>query len=1245
MAIPVVCQCGQKFNARDSLAGRTVQCPKCSSPLVIQSLTHERLAADDQSETENDPLKRAPPQHEPLPPMQAPRGSSRLRLAFALGVLLVGLSIGGAFLFWPGEDVPTLGSGDDSDSGTNANNASNDPTNVPRNDTSRLPPGAAEVEASLSNLRQIVAAIKESRDANGVMPKPFSIDDSGKPLLSWRVHVLPFLPGTSDERKQYSALFERFKLNEPWDSEHNKPLASAIPDIYKTPGSSGPSEKTCYLLPHGRRTAFPGTQEVTPDRLVDGPTRTVAVMEVAEERAVVWTQPVDYKVDLSNPTNSLAIRGGYLVAFVSGEATKITKSIEPELLAALYLRDGITELYDEHPNHVALRGLQTFKVKPPKQPEPPPPQFVASVDNTPEPAPPDPPKPKPAAQPTPSKPAPQKPIRNKTGVVSSATAIADVRGDFVPNNNGHADRHGGGKWHYLASRSSNPATGGAQVVQMTWDSKYNGYEKPPGTDDGKPNWPVISRSAQALYLSPGPADGAPFPVLRWTSGFDGEVKIRGHFTIAFMNKGDGVTVYVYVDGEERFKKPMAWDNRSGVAFDFNVAVRPGSMVDFVVGQDGPGPGASFNGDGTVLSAVIEPFVNNPSTSPAPAKPPMQVAKQVAPGSQIWQSKTDDFLPYCVDASRDGRYFAAACTGPGTKNLAAGFGALIDAKTGKLVRRFVGHARGVSSVAMTVDGRRLLTGSWDNTAKVWDLETGKDLHTFKRHEWPVLTIAVSPDGKRAISASDGIRYWDIQTGELIYESRQIWATPYWSVIFAPDGNHAFAGNGNGIVEYWDLKNKKLVRKFEGPGRIKCVRVSPDGRLVVAAATDNPIVRLWSVETGKLIHELRGHKSGVSSVAFSPCGKMIVTGGGQLKSGTGIYSDTTDRSIRVWDVESGLQLTEFNPHASFITGIAFALDGKSFAFTGGDKSVRLVSAPEPPAATAKPPITRPSLLRTWSSADGKFSVEAEVLTATSSHVRLKKKDGSELTVPLANLSEPDRAYARDFVIIEKYKDLKINRPEPDKMIDERQSLDNIKEIILAQLRYEDHHKTLPPGYTTSPDGRALLSWRVHILPFLGEPGSPEQQEFKKLYEEFDLSARWNSDHNLRLVKRMPAVYQVVESFGNVGLTHYLAPRGTNTVFPGKLATTLGELRDGVSNSVAVLEVGHHRAIVWTQPADYDIKPGDLNLKRGMTAFRKGGFLIGLTDASAHKVSESISNEDLLGIFLTNDGKFWNPGFQAK
>lgn len=96
-------------------------------------------------------------------------------------------------------------------------------------------------------------------------------------------------------------------------------------------------------------------------------------------------------------------------------------------------------------------------------------------------------------------------------------------------------------------------------------------------------------------------------------------------------------------------------------------------------------------------------------------------------------------------------------------------------------------------------------------------------------------------------------------------------------------------------------------------------------------------------------------------------------------------------------------------------------------------------------------------------------------------------------------------------EQYKEMKINRPQPDRVIDERQSLDNIKKIVLAQLRYGDQHKTLAPFYPTGPDGRALLSWRVHILPFLGEPGSPQQEKFKQLYDEFDLAARWNSERN--------------------------------------------------------------------------------------------------------------------------------------
>ena len=107
---------------------------------------------------------------------------------------------------------------------------------------------------------------------------------------------------------------------------------------------------------------------------------------------------------------------------------------------------------------------------------------------------------------------------------------------------------------------------------------------------------------------------------------------------------------------------------------------------------------------------------------------------------------------------------------------------------------------------------------------------------------------------------------------------------------------------------------------------------------------------------------------------------------------------------------------------------------------------------------------------------------------------------------------------------------------------QCVNNLKMIALAMHNYHSSKKSFPPAYNQGPDGKPLLSWRVHILPYL------DQQQ--ALYDEFHLDEPWDSPHNKALIAKMPAVYACpsVPGLAESGKTTYLGPRGEKTIFPG-------------------------------------------------------------------------------------------------
>lgn len=142
---------------------------------------------------------------------------------------------------------------------------------------------------------------------------------------------------------------------------------------------------------------------------------------------------------------------------------------------------------------------------------------------------------------------------------------------------------------------------------------------------------------------------------------------------------------------------------------------------------------------------------------------------------------------------------------------------------------------------------------------------------------------------------------------------------------------------------------------------------------------------------------------------------------------------------------------------------------------------------------------------------------------------------------------------------------------------QCINHVKVITLAILQYEAAHGHLPPPYTTDDDGNPLHSWRVLILPYLGEDG---------LYHSIDLEKPWHHPDNLRLQTRMPDVYRCPASHNKVTnpgfTTAYVAILGDDTAWPISQVRLLSQIRDGPDKTLAVLESENNRTH-WMSTAD--------------------------------------------------------------
>lgn len=134
------------------------------------------------------------------------------------------------------------------------------------------------VVEEVSNLRQLSMAFTSYESAYRAFPNDV-YNDSGEPLLSWRVRVLPFLEVGGNE------IYQEIKLDEPWDSEHNRRFHSHMPDVFASPSAALPPGRTRLKALRGPGTAFHGSEKLGYRDLTDGASNTVQIVQSAPEGA------------------------------------------------------------------------------------------------------------------------------------------------------------------------------------------------------------------------------------------------------------------------------------------------------------------------------------------------------------------------------------------------------------------------------------------------------------------------------------------------------------------------------------------------------------------------------------------------------------------------------------------------------------------------------------------------------------------------------------------------------------------------------------------------------------------------------------------------------------------------------------------------------------------------------------------------------------------------------------------------
>lgn len=299
--------------------------------------------------------------------------------------------------------------------------------------------------------------------------------------------------------------------------------------------------------------------------------------------------------------------------------------------------------------------------------------------------------------------------------------------------------------------------------------------------------------------------------------------------------------------------------------------------------------------------------------------------------------------YSVAFSRDGKILASG-SWDGTIKL-------WDAKSGSELRTLAGHGWGVYKAVFSPDGKQLASASRDGTVKIWNVETGANTRTLAADSVAVKSVAWSPDGRLlASSGNDGVvKLWDAASGQELRALKHAWRDGRVGlvscVLFSPDGKTLAARNWDGTVSLWEVstgRESHTLAVVNADAAISSIAFSYDGRLI-AAADEGTKVRFWDVASGELVRTLvsppiERMTIQIVSLAFSPDSRLLATGEARVDDAHREYNGV----VKLWDLDAGRVLHEAVAHVMEPDSLAFSPDGRLLATGGADGGVKLWDA---------------------------------------------------------------------------------------------------------------------------------------------------------------------------------------------------------------------------------------------------------------------------------------------------------------
>ena len=236
---------------------------------------------------------------------------------------------------------------------------------------------------------------------------------------------------------------------------------------------------------------------------------------------------------------------------------------------------------------------------------------------------------------------------------------------------------------------------------------------------------------------------------------------------------------------------------------------------------------------------------------------------------------------------------------------------------------------LAAAVFSPDGTKIATAGMEKDARLWDAKTGRLLHVLP-HDGAVTSVEFSPGDRRLLATTSEdktARVWDVASGRLLQR------------LDHPGGVRSALFNGDGTLlvttlvpasfdrtaRVWDVASGTLLERLEQPDPMTSARFAPTGSLVVTTGKGKT-ARLWDAGTGKLVHSLVGHKSGITDAAFSPTNREVITA-------------SLDETARVWDTNTAALIGVQTNHQNYVLRATFSPDGKTVATASRDRLARI------------------------------------------------------------------------------------------------------------------------------------------------------------------------------------------------------------------------------------------------------------------------------------------------------------------